>query len=252
MADSIFTLPFIAGVSFLMIFSYVAEASIFQDSLRIGTSEMNSKYESVTSITGEKIIGIYTFTSFLDINFAAAVALRSQYGDSLPVGWSGLSDDIEKGLSRFISFDMYDMLRKGVNIVNGATYWSFLSSDQPLLYYPGANLRAWRSQVTGEYDRYLRVNGYERTAEGATQKISRDLLSSSLDFLGRIPSYFGLLTDFLTFNVKDHSGSNVFPGPVQFIILVFMVPLWIILLIGILPYIVRIIEAIGSVLPDWL
>jgi hypothetical protein len=235
-----------------MVFSYVAEAAIFQDVLSIGTSEMNSKYESVTSITGEKIIGIYTFTSFLDINYAQAVALRERHGDSLPIGWSGISDDIANGLSSFIGFDMYDMRRHGVLITNGASYWSFLSSDQPLLYYPGANLKAWRSQVTGEYDRYLRVNGYERTAEGATQKISRDLLSSSLDFLGRIPSYFGMLTDMLTFNVKDHSGSNVFPGPVQFVILVFMVPLWILLIIGILPYIVRVVEAIGSVLPDWL
>lgn len=230
-----------------MIFSYAAEGVIFSNALSIGTLEMNQKYEDILSSTGEKIGEVYSFSQFLEINYQ--YIKDRGFGSYIGPGDVSLKDGLDHWFLSYLSIGYGgrwvtingQIYLQTTDYVSGADGYNRLPED--------AALTIDKKLVREHYADYLSQNGYEQT-EGGTgyQKRQDDIFTSALNFIGSIPSYFGTLADLLTFSVKDHSGANVFPGPVQFIILIFMVPLWILLIIGILPYIISIIEALGKLL----
>ena len=230
-----FTLPFIAGIAVIMIFTYAAEGILLNDTMSIGSVEQNEKYENIRSFSegsDEQIGTAFSFNQYLNINYAEAKILYDLHGPM-----SGFviipSYDLDEGKSALmiaVMWHEYDPMA-----MNGEVWYQIHKND----VYLGNTMEETCGQL---YDEYVAAMNWTPLAG----------VDTLLNFLGSIPSYFGMAVDLLTFNIKGPEGTNVIPAPVQFIILVFMIPLWIILIIGILPYIIRIVEAIGAVLPDWL
>lgn len=226
--SNILTLPFTAAVVFFMIFTYSAEAIIFTNTLSIGDEETTKKYEDIKGGTSEKVASVYSFHQFLNINYEKAGEL---YRSSGPPGIINVipsySYDLEKGEAAVVISAMYS--KYDSSYYDGVSWYNAKKS----LSYAGYSIEIL---FDAEYDAYIHITTLDMT----------DNLMNLLNFLGKIPSFFGTLADLLTFNIKDRTEKNVFPAPVQFVILLFIIPLWILLIIGILPYIIRIVEAIGQ------
>jgi len=113
--------------------------------------------------------------------------------------------------------------------------------------YLGSGLT--KQDIDSTYLTYLHENDYDLSGDGSLTPIQKNLLQQAYDFLKKIPESIGKFFELLTFTIKDKYGINIIPSPVSWVLSMFFIPLQILLFIEILPTLLRIIEAIGALIP---
>lgn len=227
---------FIIGI--IMIGTYTCNAIIFPEDT---TDYMNS-YDRFGNLKHQEV----SLIVWLDLNFELAYQhifnnvqinnrivysvltynyINEHYKESMS-GWNTLPQGI---------FDTY-----GVHISEGAG-WRWYNSD----WVQGQGLFEWifgetrADRINNDYHKYLQDIGVEEKPQG-------NLIDTITELLANVWEGFTQLLRLLTFtNVPN------MPIWVMGILAIFFIPMWIVLIIGITPYVIKIIEAISSFVESW-
>jgi hypothetical protein len=105
-----------------------------------------------------------------------------------------------------------------------------------------------RAVIRRAYEDYLNDNGLFYSNISGITEIEKGWLDRVLDTAAMIPEGITNMIDVATFNFKDKYGNEEIPLEVRTAISLCMAPLWIIMFIGILPYLIEIVKAFAAVL----
>ena len=220
-----------------MVATYTCSAIIFPED----TTDYLGNYDRFGGVQGAEV----TFSVWLDLNFELAYQhifngvqintrrvysvltynyINDHYKESVS-GWNTLSQGI---------FDKYDHNSEGAG-------WRWYNSDwvkgQGLFEFIFGETRAER--IENEYHVYLQNIGVEDKPQG-------NIIDTISEFLTNVWEGFTQLARLLTFtNIPN------MPLWVIGILNVFFIPMWIVLIIGIAPYVIEIIKAISSFIESW-
>lgn len=232
----------IGCIAFIMIFTYTAESIVF-----FGLSDDNYSYEANIRkydnffTQSQKIL---SKEGFLNNGYIVSKdqVLNSTFWHvyHLPAGSSSYIIDFVGFIGQY--HDKNNNLF--IDYKTGTEMYNSLPVDLALFQV------LEKSNFDSLYNSYLKTNGleYDKTTGGLIT-FKKDLFSSAIDFLGKIPDMFAKIVDLFTFNIKSPSGVNAFPAEMTIILNIFFIPMWIVLSIEILPLIAKIIESIGSLIP---
>ena len=227
-------------ISIIMVSTYSCNAIIFPDD----TTDYLGKYDNFGGITGTD----WSFSVWLDINFNLAYQkiingvsidtintysaitysyIKQHYDDSM-MGW----DKSHQGI-----FDTYDYRTEGAG-------WRWWNSDWvqskgllEIITFWDDSTKAER--IKDDYHTYRQNIGAEDKPEG-------NLIDTISTLLIEVWQGFTQLVRLLTFtNIPN------MPIWVLGILNVFFIPMWIVLSIGIAPYVIKMIEAISSFIESW-
>ncbi len=229
------TLIFCIGI--IMIATYSCSAIIFPED----TTDYLDSYDRFGGVQGAEV----TFSVWLDLNFDLAYQhifngiqidnrrvysvltynyINDHYKDSM-MGW----DKSHLGI-----FETYDY-------TTGGAGWRWYNSDwvkgQGFFEWAFGETRADR--INNEYHKYLQDIGVEEKPQG-------NLIDTITELLANVWDGFTQLLRLLTFtNIPN------MPVWVLGILAIFFIPMWIVLIVGITPYVVEIIKAISSFIESW-
>jgi hypothetical protein len=106
-----------------------------------------------------------------------------------------------------------------------------------------------KNNIKTDYKSYLKPFGFDIDEAGVLKTYQKNFVEQAIDFLGKIPQSFGKFLEIVSFTIKDTYGSTIIPAPVVVVLNIFFIPMWIVLLVEILPVLAMIIGAIGSLIP---
>jgi len=216
-------------IAFIMIFTYTAEAIIFMDVDSASSKEL----ETATSGTFKQ--AYLSFIDWLNKNYAEQ---RQLYYEN-PV----IQDVFGHESIHWLLFGLQYSNHIFERFAKGTDWWNAdETTDKQKL------------SIQTYYKRYLRDFGLDFEEDAGTlspklKKYQQNFLEQAASFLAKIPEGIGRIWDMLSFNIKDSYGSEIIPGEARIFLNIFFVPMWIILLIEIVPLLAKVIEAIGQLIP---
>lgn len=226
-------LTIIGIVAFIMVFSYVATAILYGDYSLIG--DERAEFTSPES-----------FAEWFNPKFNVYLQWFEEEYD----------DKSQQNLINFITFDKNEwdistqlwmiLYRERWEIY--AHYNEVDKGDEFYEYLKTSN--NWEQKqnakyIATSYNYYLNSFGLE-LVEGDIDKhktATKNLWQQITEFLGKIPEGFAQFVKILTFSLPN------MPANMDLVLKCIFFPLWIILMIGILPLVVDIIKAIGEIIP---
>lgn len=220
-----------------MVATYTCSAIIFPED----DSDYINRYDRFSGVQHQEV----TFSLWLDINFHLAYQhifhgididqgifysvrtynyINDHYKESVS-GWNTLPEGI---------FDIYDLNTDGSG-------WRWYNSD----WVQGQGFFEWifwetrADKIEDDYHVYLQDIGVEEKPQG-------NIIDTITDLLVNMWEGFTQLLRLLTFtNIPN------MPLWVLGILNIFFIPMWIVLIIGIAPYVMNIIKTISSFIESW-
>lgn len=191
-----------------------------------------------------------SFDTFLQFNWEIAYE-RLEDGDPngpayQSMGWA-MHQDVQHHIrqARNVNNDLFDEY-------SGGPDWF---QNDPYLRQGGLVIGALATQpaavIENAYEHYLRLHSLtidNTTGLSTIRPIEKNWLDEVIDSALMIPEGIASMIDVATFNFKDKYGNEQIPNDVRAILAVIMAPLWIIMFIGILPYIIAAVDAFAKVL----
>lgn len=130
--------------------------------------------------------------------------------------------------------------------------WHFYNTDAKIWY---DNLYKWtehvppadhiniQKELTEKYNIYLSGSGFyiEYTDTEQLHVVNKNIIDTTIEFLGALPEGFGKMMDLLTFNIPRISVE------LKAVLVIFFAPMWFILIIGIAPTVAKFIRSMASV-----
>lgn len=211
------SLKLFGAVAFIMIFTYTATAIIYDDYSYIDS------YEDIDSTYMQNDV-ILTFEQWLNKQYDYAYNIHFGTISSMNY-YSNIDydDDVVSLMLIYVEFNIYN---------NGYDWFlhSPIIDDIVIQTFPFTIENICNSH----YEDYLDSFDVDSDDMG--------MIDSIMAFLGSIPESFNTFLDIMTFNIPNINGN------VRMILNIFMIPLWLIMIIGIAPFVISAIEAIGRVL----
>jgi hypothetical protein len=226
-------------VAFIMVFTYFAEGIMFATA---GTED--DRFTEYSSRSFQGTTGDYlTFNEWINIQYT--IAYDEKYNNA--------QQDLYNYWMQYGVAAWYP-----IHMMEGFSVPELNHFVDGVDWYENARIVQFTFDIThsakiaikqDDYAYYLHQFGYDLTKDGELAPYEAGFLESAMNFLGQIPGYFGKFVDLLTFNIKDHYGDTIIPVEIRTVALIFFIPLWIVMVLGILPIIAWIIEAIGNLIP---
>jgi len=236
-------------IALIMVFTYTAELVFFADASDLGMTPTQSKLP-VSKQSWIDIQWDFAYDKQYSVN-----TYNTKYGDMPKIKDPDKSQNILDDCQYHVIFtECKSLLITYPYPDYGFKIYSF-GSD-------GSRKDRMSLHLTQELDDgyaiYCRNLGYNPDGTVYT----KNMLESAMGFLGQIPDGVGKFFSIATFNIKqeyqkvDPTTGNIvtgekeiIPAPVTVILNIFFIPMWIILVIEIIPALAKIIEAIGSLIP---
>jgi len=144
------------------------------------------------------------------------------------------------------SYWRYKMSIRYVYIQNQDRIWNYYNYDNSgydFYEYLAKNNEQQARSILFDYNTEIVKSGYKLSLAGNFHKIEGNWLDAVSEFFGNIGEGLGNLWQIISFDIPK------MPVPVRFALAIVITPLWLIMIIGLLPIFAKLIEAVGSIIP---